>query len=905
MEDLVESLDNRNLLISLVHKEAKYLKNPKTEIESALEYTLLKYGWTDKEIDFIANTEGNLKVIEQQRTKSLQDLAALRASLREARREELSNIKSLVSSFDMIYTSEHFEVGRSGLQALNTVGERSIARLSLNGFTSRASDSRLKVENVNMQVTPRLNPESKKERELWEKWSGNVPSTRIPSNAEGLYGCHQGSAAGVLVYGKEKPVAWTKLGVSARERAANLKRNLAVSKGSDGAGVDISVSDFLKSLPVFHSADEADIEFLAQHSFLKRCSDSQTICYETDNDIYYIIRSGGVELVKFEATSIDASLLVLEKGAIFPTQGREDDTSEDAVVDICLTSGASNSYQAIGQTDLICVNRSALKAKCALSGNTAISDLLASVVSAKHKKTTDEISLDMHIEQYVAYSIMKKGLTASSSSAGDAIPVFIGKSQRQQRRSILSTALEPCTADAASIGGKQAFRRSSVIDSAIANDGAQGSKKSASSPFESTKSALMLELLNAYSPELDFDGEFKSSHYYAIINITQLFFSRKLSFFLVDIIQHIVRILKDFFGVDRVGLFLIDREREVLMLKVSQSGAGIEIPLKGIAGFIARTGSLVNLPDVYTDSRFDPSMDMHSGYRTKQMLCLPVYDRPGSVAAVIQFINTFDGRSFNANDETLATLVSEQIGNLLNVYKSRISRASMKPLHQITDAFRFRLSTVVFQTSHNHLKCQVSIFHGHVPFGQAKILPTVSATSISNEPKSTSIFSFMKNTNNEKQCDFDTWVNFEDQGLCFSHLPLSTRVLLTFSSKNNAPIGWTAFTLFDFERVLRSGFMKLPLYDGECLNPATPLSEGQFSAIGEIESNTVLIELPVFGTKVFYEINRQQASNSTPIKGSTAKSTSELNSDGGSLENLKDRMTTDMRARFDRGKLSF
>jgi hypothetical protein len=350
---------------------------------------------------------------------------------------------------------------------------------------------------------------------------------------------------------------------------------------------------------------------------------------------------------------------------------------------------------------------------------------------------------------------------------------------------------------------------------------------------------------------------------------------------------------------------LIDREREVMMLKVSQSGAGIEIPLKGIAGFIARTGSLVNLPDVYTDSRFDPSMDMNTGYRTKQMLCLPVYDRPGSVGAVLQLINTFDGRSFSTNDETLATLVSEQIGNLLNVYKSRISRASMKALHQITDAFRFRLSTVVFQTSHNHLKCQVSIFHGHVQFGKTKILPITSATSISKESESSSFFRFKANTETEKQCNFDTWVDFEDQGLCFGHLPLSTRVLLSFSSKNNAPIGWTAFTLFDFERILRSGFMKLPLYDGECLNPASPLSEGQFSTIGEIESNTVLIELPVFGTKVFYEVNRLQSSDSPSEKGNIAKGTSESSSDGWSLENLKDRMTTDMRARFDRGKLNF
>ena len=264
-----------------------------------------------------------------------------------------------------------------------------------------------------------------------------------------------------------------------------------------------------------------------------------------------------------------------------------------------------------------------------------------------------------------------------------------------------------------------------------------------------------------------------------------------------------VRLQKDFFGVDRVGLFLVDREREIMILKVSQSSAGIEVPLKGIAGFIAKTGSIVNLPDVYADSRFDPAMDMRTGYRTKQMLCVPVYDRPGSVAAVLQLINTFDGRSFNQNDETLAVLVSEQIGNLLNIYKSRLSRASMKPLHQITDAFRFRLATVVFQKAHNHLKCEASIFHGDMQFKRTKAIPIASSTVLSTESGPKSLFGSSSKATSLRQCEFDTWISFDDLGLSFRHLPLSTRVILYFSSKGNHPVGWTAFTLFDFEKILK------------------------------------------------------------------------------------------------------
>lgn len=122
------------------------------------------------------------------------------------------------------------------------------------------------------------------------------------------------------------------------------------------------------------------------------------------------------------------------------------------------------------------------------------------------------------------------------------------------------------------------------------------------------REALMLELLTSLSPELGFD----------------------------DIAERICRLTKEFFAVDRVGFFLVDKENEKMILKVSQEGSGFSVPLKGIAGHIAKTAEIVNLPDCYEDHRFDPAMDMRTGYRTKQMLCVPVMDVPGSI------LNQFD-----------------------------------------------------------------------------------------------------------------------------------------------------------------------------------------------------------------------------------------------------------------------
>lgn len=195
--------------------------------------------------------------------------------------------------------------------------------------------------------------------------------------------------------------------------------------------------------------------------------------------------------------------------------------------------------------------------------------------------------------------------------------------------------------------------------------------------------ALMLELLASMSPELSFD----------------------------DTTEHIIRLTREFFGVDRVGFFLVDLEKGHLLLKLTQEGASgkIKIPLKGIAGHAAKTGQIVNLADVYEDEKFDPTMDMQTGYRTKQMLCLPVYDRPGKVAGVLQLINTLNDTTFTEDDEVLAEMVADQIGTVLYAMKSRLSNVDYTPIYRVKSPFRIRVGQAYIGKSHNHLKCSMQV----------------------------------------------------------------------------------------------------------------------------------------------------------------------------------------------------
>lgn len=48
---------------------------------------------------------------------------------------------------------------------------------------------------------------------------------------------------------------------------------------------------------------------------------------------------------------------------------------------------------------------------------------------------------------------------------------------------------------------------------------------------------------------------------------------------------------------------------------------------KGIAGYVATTGQVLNIENAYEDSRFNPEVDSKTGYTTRNILCMPIFIR--------------------------------------------------------------------------------------------------------------------------------------------------------------------------------------------------------------------------------------------------------------------------------------
>lgn len=106
-------------------------------------------------------------------------------------------------------------------------------------------------------------------------------------------------------------------------------------------------------------------------------------------------------------------------------------------------------------------------------------------------------------------------------------------------------------------------------------------------------------------------------------------------------------------GADRGTLYLLDEQKGELWSKVAQGSNMVEIRLqvgKGLAGYVAKTGETINIVDAYKDPRFNPEIDRRSGYKTHNVLCMPMRNNKGQIVGVFQFLNKKEG-SFTADDE--------------------------------------------------------------------------------------------------------------------------------------------------------------------------------------------------------------------------------------------------------------
>jgi K+-sensing histidine kinase KdpD len=111
---------------------------------------------------------------------------------------------------------------------------------------------------------------------------------------------------------------------------------------------------------------------------------------------------------------------------------------------------------------------------------------------------------------------------------------------------------------------------------------------------------------------------------------------------------------------DSGTLYLVDELKSEIWSKALRGSEVIEIRLpigKGLSGYVAKTGETINIPDAYNDSRFNSEVDKKSGYRTNNMLCMPMRNRDGKIIGVFQMLNK-KGGPFTTQEEEFINALS-------------------------------------------------------------------------------------------------------------------------------------------------------------------------------------------------------------------------------------------------------
>jgi len=115
---------------------------------------------------------------------------------------------------------------------------------------------------------------------------------------------------------------------------------------------------------------------------------------------------------------------------------------------------------------------------------------------------------------------------------------------------------------------------------------------------------------------------------------------------------------------DRASLYLLDKETGELhsTMALGLPGKTIRLQLhQGVAGLVAATGESIVVEDAYADPRFYRAVDEATGYRTRQILCVPIKSRRGDVLGALELLNKRTG-NFTMQDEEALCLLAAQVG---------------------------------------------------------------------------------------------------------------------------------------------------------------------------------------------------------------------------------------------------
>jgi len=176
--------------------------------------------------------------------------------------------------------------------------------------------------------------------------------------------------------------------------------------------------------------------------------------------------------------------------------------------------------------------------------------------------------------------------------------------------------------------------------------------------------------------------------------------TRKLAgpFELMDMLEEVLEAGKAALNVDKVHVWLHDPDTLELVLRMPADAERVRLPVdRGILGECARTREIINVPDCYADPRFSRTFDDRTGYKSDNMLVLPLIGHDETLVGVLQLLNDRDG-VFDENDQRIGAYMAAQCAVALQrVQMSDALVASARLKEDVSVAREVQMSTLPSQ----------------------------------------------------------------------------------------------------------------------------------------------------------------------------------------------------------------
>ena len=107
-----------------------------------------------------------------------------------------------------------------------------------------------------------------------------------------------------------------------------------------------------------------------------------------------------------------------------------------------------------------------------------------------------------------------------------------------------------------------------------------------------------------------------------------------------DIIRILADMGKALTSADRCTVWIVNEEKQTIWTMISHGIEPLELPINsGLVGHTVTTGKKLIIDDVYEDDRFNREVDKLTGYSTKNMMVMPMYDSDDKIIGAFQVMN--------------------------------------------------------------------------------------------------------------------------------------------------------------------------------------------------------------------------------------------------------------------------